>query len=256
MGKIFQPVTKIQLTNVSTVRLRKGGKRFEIACYKNKVSEWKSGIEKDIDEVLQIHQIFSNVSKGQAARTEDLQKCFGTTDANQIITEILKKGEQQVSDKERANSLENAYKDIANIVAEKCVNPQTKKPYTVTIIEKAMAELHFSVKPNQSAKKQALDVIKQIQTGKKLPIERVQMRLRIGIPPLKDAKQIREKITKLIITVEEENWSSSTGCEIICLIDPGQFRLISKQLEEDCRGKEELSVLSLCNLDEDDNTFV
>lgn len=28
---------QIKLTNVSVVRLRKGGKRFEIACYKNKV---------------------------------------------------------------------------------------------------------------------------------------------------------------------------------------------------------------------------
>ncbi|KAJ1825634.1 guanine nucleotide exchange factor sdo1, partial [Coemansia sp. RSA 2703] len=59
-GKIFQPVTKIRLTNVSIVRLRKGGKRFEVACYKNKVTEWRTGVEKDIDEVLQIHQVYTN----------------------------------------------------------------------------------------------------------------------------------------------------------------------------------------------------
>ncbi|KAJ1950216.1 hypothetical protein FBU59_000782, partial [Linderina macrospora] len=79
-GKIFQPSTKIQLTNVSVVRLRKGGKRFEVACYKNKVSEWRTGVEKDIDEVLQIHQVYVNVSKGQVAKTEELTKCFKTED--------------------------------------------------------------------------------------------------------------------------------------------------------------------------------
>jgi hypothetical protein len=34
---VFQPSNQIKLTNVSIVRLKKAGKRFEIACYKNKV---------------------------------------------------------------------------------------------------------------------------------------------------------------------------------------------------------------------------
>lgn len=33
-----------RLTNVSIVRLRKGGKRFELACYKNKVMEWRNNV--------------------------------------------------------------------------------------------------------------------------------------------------------------------------------------------------------------------
>ncbi|KAJ2757537.1 hypothetical protein H4S06_003131, partial [Coemansia sp. BCRC 34490] len=57
-GKIMQPSKKIRLTNVAIVRLRQSGMRFEIACYKNKVTEWRMGVEKDIDEVLQIHQVY------------------------------------------------------------------------------------------------------------------------------------------------------------------------------------------------------
>lgn len=41
---INQPANQIKLTNVSVVRLKKGGKRFEIACYKNKVREWRTGM--------------------------------------------------------------------------------------------------------------------------------------------------------------------------------------------------------------------
>ena len=33
----FTPVNQIRLTNVAIVRLKKGGKRFELACFKNKV---------------------------------------------------------------------------------------------------------------------------------------------------------------------------------------------------------------------------
>jgi hypothetical protein len=40
----FAAANQIKLTNVSVVRLKKGGKRFEIACYKNKVREWRTGV--------------------------------------------------------------------------------------------------------------------------------------------------------------------------------------------------------------------
>lgn len=41
MSKVFTPVNQVRLTNVAVVRLKKGGKRFEIACYKNKVVSWR-----------------------------------------------------------------------------------------------------------------------------------------------------------------------------------------------------------------------
>jgi ribosome maturation protein SDO1 len=85
---IFQPSNQIKLTNVSIVRLRKGGKRFEIACYKNKVMEWRSGVETDLDNVLQIANVFINVSKGQVASKEDLEKSFKTDDQKTIILEV------------------------------------------------------------------------------------------------------------------------------------------------------------------------
>ena len=65
--KIGTPVNQIRLTNVAYVRLQKGGKRFEIACYRNKVLNWRNKIETDLDEVLQIDTVFTNVSKGMLA---------------------------------------------------------------------------------------------------------------------------------------------------------------------------------------------
>src|ERR1700755_954100 len=98
---INQPSNQIKLTNVSLVRLKKGKKRFEIACYKNKVLEWRSGIETDLDNVLQIPTVFRNVSKVQTAPKEDLEKAFGKgKSVNDIVLEILNKGELQVGDKE------------------------------------------------------------------------------------------------------------------------------------------------------------
>ena len=33
-----------RLTNIAVVRYKKKGKRFEVACYKNKVVNWRNGM--------------------------------------------------------------------------------------------------------------------------------------------------------------------------------------------------------------------
>lgn len=68
-----------------------------------------------------------------------------------------------MSDKERQSQLEQMFRDIATIVAEKCVNPETKRPYTVSLIEKAMKDIHYSVKANKSTKQQVChtDIVDQ-----------------------------------------------------------------------------------------------
>ena len=82
---------------------------------------------------------------------------------------------------ERTLDRESTLKEIATIVAEKCVNPETKRPYTVTMIENAMkSDLHFSVNPNKNAKQQALEVIRMFKESGTIKIDRAQMRLRIG----------------------------------------------------------------------------
>ncbi|KAK8930449.1 hypothetical protein H634G_07434 [Metarhizium anisopliae BRIP 53293] len=137
--QINQPSNQIKLTNVSLVRLKKGKKRFEIACYKNKVMEWRSGIETDLDNVLQIPNVFLNVSKGQTAPKEDLEKAFGKgKSTDDIVLEILKKGELQVGEKERAAQLERVHNEVIGIVASKLVDPRTKRVYTSGMIEKAL----------------------------------------------------------------------------------------------------------------------
>ena len=85
---LVQPVGQKRLTNVAVVRLRKHGQRFEIACFPNKVLSWRARVEKDLDEVLQSHTVYSNVSKGVLAKSKDLVKAFGTDDQTKICIEV------------------------------------------------------------------------------------------------------------------------------------------------------------------------
>ncbi|CAB3360367.1 ribosome maturation protein SBDS [Cloeon dipterum] len=251
MSKIFTPTNQIRLTNVAVVRMKKGGKRFEIACYKNKVLSWRSKVEKDIDEVLQTHTVFENVSKGKAAKKEDLIKAFNKEDQTEICKEILAHGELQVSDKERHAQLESTYKDIANTVAEMCVNPETKRPYPVTMIEKAMKDVHFSVKPNRNTKQQALEVIPTLKES--LPLERAQMRIKLTLPS-KEAKKLKEKVVACAAKIEKEDWNSDELI-ITCLIDPGHYRTLDELIRTGTRGQGSMELLSLKEVTEGDELF-
>ncbi|XP_061398933.1 ribosome maturation protein SBDS [Musca vetustissima] len=253
MSKIFTPTNQIRLTNVAVVRLKKGGKRFEIACYKNKVLSWRSNVEKDIDEVLQTHTVFTNVSKGQAAKKDELQKAFGKTDETEICKEILMKGELQVSEKERQSVHDTQLNGIINSVAALCVNPETRRPYPTTIIEKSLKEAHFSIKPNRNTKQQTLDAIKLLKDH--MPIERSRMKLRVSFAAKKDnGPKLKEAIVKLAASVEHEEWDEST-LHMTLLIDPGNYRTIDELVRNDTKGKGLVELLELKEVIETEEIF-
>ncbi|KAH8583311.1 uncharacterized protein ELE39_000079 [Cryptosporidium sp. chipmunk genotype I] len=178
---LFQPSNQIKLTNVAVVRYKSHGKRFEVACYKNKILNWRSGIEWDLDEVLQIRTVFTNVSKGQVANSDDLITVFGTSNIDNICKTILSKGEIQVSETERGYMLDKQYTDICHILNKMTVNPKNNLPLSVKIIESELKESGFSVSLNKTTKEQALkafDILK-----KRIPdqIERTKMMLKLSV---------------------------------------------------------------------------
>jgi len=72
--------------------------------------------------------------------------------------QILKDGEMQVSEKERAKHIGELFHEIASIVVEKCVDANTNRALTVAMVERAMKQLEaaeqFRVLPNKNAKQQ------------------------------------------------------------------------------------------------------
>jgi ribosome maturation protein SDO1 len=195
-----------------------GKKRFELACYKNKLLEYRSGAEKDLDNVLQIHTVFLSVSKAQTAPSAELAKAFGKdASTDDIIQEILRKGEVQVGERERKEILDRIEKEVVDIVSGRLVDPSTKRVYTAGMIEKALNQLTVAsghqqngeggtvsksaapeaaekenredrkplwkgVSTTKSAKSQALDAMKALIAWQPIPVMRARMRLRVTCP--------------------------------------------------------------------------
>lgn len=254
MSGIKQPITQVRLTNVATVRLKANGNRFEIACYKNKVSNWRDGVETDIDEVLQSRHIFTNVSKGVLAKHDQLQQAFGTTDSDFIARRILSTGVIQISELERSVTLDTARKDIASYIANSCVNPTTHRPYTQRMIESAIKSTHYSVRLNKSAKSQAQTVIRMLKSV--IDIERAHMKCRVTVSGV-DFEKIKPIVQELSDSPEGNQWEQiQDNWETTILIDPGVFRDLEQGVKDASTKDSSVSILDLKvveSVDEDDD---
>lgn len=64
-----------------------------------------------------------------------------------------------MSDKERKLHYDSLFKDIAGVLVAKCVNADTNRPYTISMLERSLHDIHFAVDPKRPAKQQALEVL-------------------------------------------------------------------------------------------------
>lgn len=119
------------------------------------------------------------------------------------------------------------------------------------MIEKAMKDSHFSVKPNRNAKQQALDVIKLLKEN--MPLERARMKLKIVFSG-KEARKLKEKVVKLAGSVEQEDWEGA-NVTLICVIDPGLYRQMDEIVRSETKGQGILELLNLKEVVEGDEVL-
>ncbi|GAA48539.1 Ribosome maturation protein sbds [Clonorchis sinensis] len=234
---LFTPTNQKRLTNVSVVRLKKGGNRYELACYPNKVRAWRDRLETNLDEVLQIQCVFTNVSKGQFANKKEMFQVFRTENEIDIIKLILEQGELQLTEKERSVEQQSLFRDVAKMVSERCVNPETNRAYTVTMIEKMMKDCHISLKANKTAKQHALEVIKHLRSTDGFKIAPAMMEVVVSIDssvlPL-----VKDSVLQLCTDIIRQGQNADTGnYELTVVIEPEKYGAIESLLHSEIKGK-------------------
>lgn len=209
--QINLPINQVKLTNVAVVRLKKSSKQFEIACYRNKVNDYRNGIEKDLSEVLQTDRIFTNVSKGQFANSKDLMKAFNSKDQEKIAMYILENGQSEMNDLERKAKIDNTLIQIATLIANNCLHPISQRPYTVNQIKDWLVSNSFNFQIHKPIKKQYLDGVKFLKDSCNIPIERAKMELKFYFSYNRKSNRYvhdcfqKNNIYQFLITLQEAN---------------------------------------------------
>lgn len=176
---------------------------------------------------------------------------------------ILAKGDVQVSDQERAAQLESMIREVASMVCEKCVDPVSRRPYSMAQVRDAMKAGGFMVHPTRNTKQQFLDCVKLLQKKKVLDIERAKMQLALVlIDNDSDASNYVERRNSAIDLLIEEGVSRSdispptndTDTRIIFQSDPSLYRKVD-EIARDSTVQGRLEIIQQCVTEEGDVTL-
>jgi ribosome maturation protein SDO1 len=164
----------------TTVKLIIGNDKFEILVKPDLALQYKLGKRSDLSSVLISDEIYSDANKGSRVGSEKLNKHFKTTDSNEIIKQILLKGELNLTTDQRRKMVEEKRKQIIQYINKNFVDPKTKLPHPVQRLENALEDIRVTIDPFKKAEDQIKLVVDSLR--KILPLASEMVQLTITIP--------------------------------------------------------------------------
>ncbi len=222
-------------------RLKTEGNNFEILVDCANALAIKEGKSVDMHDVLAAMQIFSDAHKGLVASGNAMKQIFGTNDVGEIASQIIHKGEIQLTQEYRENLREEKRKQIIAIIHRNGVDPKTHMPHPPQRIENAFVEAKFHVdefKPVQQQVQDALKVLRPI-----LPIKFEVKEIAIKITPEFAPKCY--SIIKMFSTILREEWQTNGNWVAVVEIPGGMESDLYDKLNKICHGNVEIKVLKI-----------
>ena len=138
----------------------------------------------------------------------------------------------QISDKERDSNFTNIFNDVANIITEKCVHSLSKRPISIDSVKQAIRDIHFPIKLDQPAKRQALFCMKQLM--RKFLMSRAEMKIEITCK-LENKDKLLKELVKIGISKPNEIKEKAESLNLTLLIEPAKYRIIDTILKSELK---------------------
>jgi ribosome maturation protein SDO1 len=157
----------ISLDEAVTARLESHGERFEVLVDPDAaLAIRRDEFEGNLEDVIAAEDIFEDASRGDRPPETALEEVFDTTDPLEIIPEVIREGEIQITADQRREMKEQKHKQLVNRIARNAVNPQMDDaPHPPERIESALEETDFRIDPMETVESQvdeALDVLRPV----------------------------------------------------------------------------------------------
>lgn len=143
-------------------RLESHGHKFEILVDPDSTERIRAG-KIEVENDLALEQVFKDAGKGEKIGDEAIKEVFGTTDITVVATEIVKKGQIQLTTEQRRAMYEKRRKQVVEIISRESINPQTNTPHPALRISQAMDEAKVHVDPFKTANEQVETVLKALR---------------------------------------------------------------------------------------------
>ncbi len=195
-------------------RLRSGKLIFETMVDLDASTRLKKGEAITIDKVIKDNQIYKDLKKGMVASNQNLIDTFSTTNFEEIVEKIVKKGMLEVTQDYRDKNIEIRKKQIIDFLVKNSIDSRTNHPFTPDIINSAIEQSKVKIE-DKSVEKQVKEIIEKLK--KIIPIKIETKKIKVIIPA-----EHTGKIYGLIQEYKEkENWISNGDLEVILNIPIG-----------------------------------
>ncbi len=171
------------------VRYKKGKAFFEINTKPGSVRLFLSG-KLGWDKVLAVDAIFTNLKKGNVAKSSELKTIFGTDDINKCAEIIVREGDVQVSAQERKADIETHRNQVLSYMHRSYVD-QNGGAYPLARLELILEEAKVQINPASSIHKTTEEIIKKMM-GKAV-FKRNSVDYTISVP-----KQYRKEVNAVV----------------------------------------------------------
>ena len=168
----------VSLEDAIVARLESHGHKFEVLIDPDAVDRIREG-KIDIEKDIASEDVFKDARKGDKIGEEPLKEVFGTVDIGKIVTEIVLKGQIQLTTDQRHKLQEKKKRMIIDTISREGINPQTNTPTPPNRIENAMEEAKIHIDPFKSVNDQIQIVLKAIRPLIPIRMERTKIAVKL-----------------------------------------------------------------------------
>jgi len=198
----------------TTARLKRGSKNFETMVDLDSAMNIRKGESSDVNGAIRDTTIWNDLKKGMRAGDKDLKDIFGTTEFNQVVEKIIKKGDLEVTQEYRDEALETKKKQVVDFLIRNAVDARTNRPFTPDMIESAIKQTGVKIE-NQPVDKQIKSITETLK--KVIPIKIETKKIKIKIP----AEHTGRAYGLIQDYKEKEEWLNDGSLEVILNIPVG-----------------------------------
>jgi ribosome maturation protein SDO1 len=193
----------ISLDEAVTARLESHGARFEVLVDPDAALAINRGeFEGELEDVIAAEDVFEDASRGDRPAEADIEEVFGTTEPLEIIPEVIREGEIQITAEQRREMQEQKRKQLINTIARNAVNPQMDgAPHPPDRIESALDETDFRIDAMEPVENQIDDALDALRPVIPIRFEEVTMAAQI---PAEHAGSAQAQIRQFGDLVREE----------------------------------------------------
>ena len=236
----------ISLEEAVTARLESHGERFEVLVDPDAALAIKRGeFDGELEDVIAAEDVFEDASRGDRPPENALEEVFGTTDPLEIIPEVIKQGEIQITAEQRKEMQEKKRKNLINRIARNAVNPQMDDaPHPPERIERALEEAGFRIDPMEPVSEQVDEALEDLRPV--IPIRFDEVTIAVQLPA--DYAGSGQAEVRQYGELEREEWQSDGSWVGVITFPAGLQNDFYDMVNELTSGEAETRVIK----DEDD----